>query len=599
MVAANPESGGERQSGSRTYRGHGTNNWVANDSPTHQRRGTRTGNVGMPRDAVRGEPRPQGRPRNEEEVIRRPRDRAEFSQARPREMKLDKYDGSTSVDSFLAKFEVCSRHNGWREEERLAQLQCALINDAAQILWDLGSEGVAKSRDLISQLRTRYGSENQTSLYRTQLKCRRRTKGESLATLVNDVRRMVALAYPGPTSSMKEAVACDAFLEALNDPVMALKVREREPSTLEEAFQCTLRLEAYAGSGPAGASDKVDRDRMGYCRMAQEGVAKPSEDRWLEYLRELERRQQENLRWLLEEVKGVLAGARDNASPTGAPTTSRQRGSAWQGSGPRRPVTVTCFGCGEQGHFRSQCPGWREAEAPNDGHRAPNVTETVATNHHVKLVNGFYLNVRIGGKECRALIDTGSEITLVPYAVVNGVMLKPSDQQLQAANRTTIVVRGEATLPLQVGPLTVSTKCLVVDGVTEILIGMGWLMKNVDCLDFKNRRIGMRGHSFRLVSEPPNQVKGPGRTRIEERQRPIRRRCLPAKLKDYVYRSRERRPTGAGSKRQEDVAHRESNNMLVLDRRKADGCQKVLLYDRCQSYNRRTNILLDCCSMQH
>ena len=60
----------------------------------------------------------------------------------------------------------------------MAHLQCAMVNNAAQILWDMWSEGVAKSSDFIAQLRARYGSANQTTLYRTQLKYRRRNRGE-------------------------------------------------------------------------------------------------------------------------------------------------------------------------------------------------------------------------------------------------------------------------------------------------------------------------------------------------------------------------------------------------------------------------------------
>ena len=96
IAATDPEYGRGPQSKRRTFTEHDANNWVANDSPTHQRRGHQTGNGGTLRDAARREPRPQGR--NEEETVnRRPRDRAEPSHARPRGMKLDKYDGSTSV----------------------------------------------------------------------------------------------------------------------------------------------------------------------------------------------------------------------------------------------------------------------------------------------------------------------------------------------------------------------------------------------------------------------------------------------------------------------------------------------------------------------
>ena len=68
-------------------------------------------------------------------------------------------------------------HPGPQVEElvadRMDNLQCALKGEAAQILWDMRAEGVKASKDLILQLQARYGSTNQTALYRTQLKfCR-------------------------------------------------------------------------------------------------------------------------------------------------------------------------------------------------------------------------------------------------------------------------------------------------------------------------------------------------------------------------------------------------------------------------------------------
>ena len=41
-------------------------------------------------------------------------------------------------------------------------------------------------------------------------------------------------------------MACDYFIDTLNDPEMALKVRERSPKSLDEAFQIALRLEVWA-----------------------------------------------------------------------------------------------------------------------------------------------------------------------------------------------------------------------------------------------------------------------------------------------------------------------------------------------------------------
>ena len=203
-------------------------------------------------EGTHGETWPRKRPRKCEADMRI------TNKLRSREMKLEKYDGSTSVDSFLAKFEICSGYNGWQEEDRLAHLQCALTNEAAQVLWDLGSEAVTTSADLAEELRARFGEKSRELLYRSRLNHRRRAAGESLAELANDIRRMVALAYPGPTSPTKDAVACEAFLVALHDSNTALKIREREPPSLKEAVQLARRMEDCAAWGSGVLSEEGD-----------------------------------------------------------------------------------------------------------------------------------------------------------------------------------------------------------------------------------------------------------------------------------------------------------------------------------------------------
>ena len=160
-------------------------------------------------------------------------------------MKLEKYDGTTSLESFLAKYEVCASHNRWSNKECLAQLKCSLTGQAAQILRDMGSKEISNSLDLVKALMARYETANQCALYRTQLRYRRRGKNETLCELVQDIRRLVVTAYPGPMTETTESIAIDAFIEALGNVEFSLKVRERGPSNLDSAYKIAMRLEAF------------------------------------------------------------------------------------------------------------------------------------------------------------------------------------------------------------------------------------------------------------------------------------------------------------------------------------------------------------------
>jgi len=64
-----------------------------------------------------------------------------------------------------------------------------------------------------------------------------------VVALSQDIRRLLILGYPGPSSTAHDAIAKDSFIDAL--PVeLGLKVREHDPLTLDAALHVALRLEA-------------------------------------------------------------------------------------------------------------------------------------------------------------------------------------------------------------------------------------------------------------------------------------------------------------------------------------------------------------------
>jgi hypothetical protein len=54
-----------------------------------------------------------------------------------------------------------------------------------------------------------------------------------------------------------------------------------------------------------------------------------------------------------------------------------------------------------------------------------------------------YLELLINGAYVNCLLDTGSEVTLIPHQLVAGMQLTPTSQKLLAANSTLINVEGK------------------------------------------------------------------------------------------------------------------------------------------------------------
>ena len=120
----------------------------------------------------------------------------------------------------------------------------SLSGEANSILRDIPDD--ITYAELETKLKQRYGSLDQVETYRVQLKARRRKKNETLSELMTDIRRLFALAYPGPSNYMSDLVAKESFIDALGEKDLMIRVMEREPKSLEEAFKIAERMELYS-----------------------------------------------------------------------------------------------------------------------------------------------------------------------------------------------------------------------------------------------------------------------------------------------------------------------------------------------------------------
>ena len=93
-------------------------------------------------------------------------------------LKLGTFNGSTCLKTFLAKFENCSDYYEWTEKEKLCHLRASLEGPAGQVLWDAGQQSSVDQ--VIRLLKNRFGCLNEEERYRSELKVRRRRRGESL-----------------------------------------------------------------------------------------------------------------------------------------------------------------------------------------------------------------------------------------------------------------------------------------------------------------------------------------------------------------------------------------------------------------------------------
>src|SRR5678815_3608351 len=341
-------------------------------------------------------------------------------QSRPTPMKPGKFDGTGSLESFLVQFEVCATHNQWTAADRVDFLRCSLEKAATQLLWDFGAQPSVSYEELVERLRQRYGTEGQAETFRAQLYYRRQRPEENLSDLLHEIRRLVVLAYPVPSNETTQIIAKDAFLEAMRARELSLKVREREPKNLDEAYRTALRLEAYQRTNdsddrrrpPNRVRGTQETDLSAQLQAQMDRFLATQKDEQRRFQREIERRIDEQFRELRQRnpPEDTNRDARPERDRAGPPENQRR--------------SMTCFNCGRAGHIARNCRQARRQNRRNENATtepdASTPPDPVAMNHTTRpkvpdraTSNAVYIRGEINGRPQLCLIDTGSELSLI------------------------------------------------------------------------------------------------------------------------------------------------------------------------------------------
>jgi len=460
-------------------------------------------------------------------------------------IKPDKFDGVTpTFATFRAHFDNASKFNEWDENEQLAFLKSSLTGSAAQCLWDQSPECSDTLEKLWKMLSDRFAGQNVTEKYRTELRNYRRKPGESLDTLCQNIRRLLIYGYPGPTSSAHEAIAKDSFIDALSSE-LSLKVRERDPPTLDAALHIALRLEAVQQAAAAREVNDDNGRAKGRARAVTSDSNKSSSDAVLSKLKEIESKLDSDRKTFSERLNNVESAIRSQqssngqqrATPSGHRSTPGTRstsvqpqsnppvGARYQQQQTSAPITNpqsapqrVCFLCGDPTHFMRQCPtamdagrtGQQQSPVSNNnswysGHgfnqqNGPNVATTRGLRG--QLDNGHvYLVVHLDGKRHLALLDSGCELSLAPNIMLDKQRIRPSQQCVFAANGSPIQILGEADIEFDIGGRMSCATVLVTPDVSELMLGITWLTERQGVWDFNNRMLHVDGLSVPLHSK--------------------------------------------------------------------------------------------------
>ena len=291
----------------------------------------------------------------------------------PPRPKMATFEGTEKEDwdSFFSAFERVARRQGWTTEQRLDRLHESMRGNAARFIGVLPEDTKEDYHALCQQLKGRFACREPPSTSRQKL-ANVQQGGKSKEDYAEEVRRLVARAFPEVPQSSQDQFAAEAYARGLRNKRVAFQVLQSAPTTIAQAevlaeacehnYRATLREDSRGGGraqrvswADGGESDYSDEEGPPIRRATTPTYV--TAERLRESQKEIEALLAKQLQQMQQDLLGALeARLKKRGSDEKSPATSRspspstRRGGGWPVNQPR-----TCYGCGKEGHFRREC----------------------------------------------------------------------------------------------------------------------------------------------------------------------------------------------------------------------------------------------------
>lgn len=440
---------------------------------------------------------------------------------------LPNFSGEGSVEDFISRFENHAKHCQWTEEERSFHLRNSLQGVAAQVLWRLAEH--ARSEEVLSRLRTRFGQPHQEQRFRAELKARRRRPGESIQSLANELYYLAERGYPKERDDEAWSdILKDIFITALNDPKLRMEVLMRQPKNMDEAADIATQIEAFAtvaridvtDSTSAEPSSAIRRRGDQQVRSVQPSASpQPTVDSSLSAtLQRMEKSVEQTLASMDRRIRQIeeRAAAPNRSSfsstpvttsdhriePLSAPTQRGQparRGGGRSGNRPPRLARAdgsACYNCGAtDGHWARDCPHPKKDQAP--ARAAANQAKETGGPRAV------YTKAILYKRTIPVLFDSGCDRTVIQSRYLPpDLKLQPVTGELCTADNTPIPLLGSADIDFVIDGHPFSANVAVSPSIDGLFLGSDWMEKNDAVLKFKEHQIVIGGRVFALHARP-------------------------------------------------------------------------------------------------
>ena len=353
-------------------------------------------------------------------------------------VKADIFDGSQPFLDYMTHFEHCAMINEWSETEKGLRLAAYLRRDALQVLTDLQVQpGQVEFEKLKNSLEARFAPRNQDEYYKAQLRSCFRKKGETLPELGQTIQRLVSLAYPGCPPDIRDRLAKDHFLGAVQDENLKIEIWRHHPSSLQESIRVGVEWEAFLRAGVR------QKPVSSACRGYEETENKSEDNINRTVIAKLEEKVEE----LMKQNKKLTEKHQD--------TFGR-----WHESGYKqrdsRQTGVQCWNCNGRGHYQSECTKplnryneqWR-TRGQGQGNYRRSSTENGKPVRYVNEEPGLYTQCGVNGVELALLADTGAAVSIISKRRYEALshrkpQLSAVDSQLISASSNKIKTYGQA-----------------------------------------------------------------------------------------------------------------------------------------------------------